>query len=66
MWLLYDVSDQLIDAKANANTRAVFSYLCETYGKYMLTGQVCDYDFDGPEFKAIHDVTGKRTAAFIQ
>ena len=59
---IYDVSDQLIDAKANANTRAVFSYLCETYGKYMLTGQVCDYGFDGPEFKAIHDVTGKYPA----
>ena len=59
---VYKVSDQLINPKADAAAKQLFSYLCDSYGKYTLAGQVCDYGLDGPEFKAIHDVTGKYPA----
>ncbi len=59
---VYKVSDQLINPNADAPTKKLFSYLCSSYGKYTLAGQVCDYGLDGPEFKAIHDVTGKYPA----
>lgn len=58
----YKVSDKLINPKADAAAKQLFSYLCESYGKYTLAGQVCDYGLDGAEFKAIHDVTGKYPA----
>ena len=59
---VYNVSDKLINPNADAAAKQLFSYLCDSYGKYTLAGQVCDYGLDGPEFKAIHDVTGKYPA----
>lgn len=59
---VYNVSDQLINPNADAAAQQLFSYLCDSYGKYTLSGQVCDYGLDGAEFKAIHDVTGKYPA----
>ena len=59
---VYKVSDQLINPDADASAKQLFSYLCDSYGKYTLAGQVCDYGLDGAEFKAIHDVTGKYPA----
>ena len=59
---VYKVSDQLINPKADAAAKQLFSYLCDSYGKYTLAGQVCDHGVDGPEFQAIHDVTGKYPA----
>ena len=59
---IYNVSDQLINPNADANTKALFSYLCDSYGKYTLSGQVCDYGLNGPEYQAIFEVTGKYPA----
>ena len=59
---VYKVSDQLINPNADANTKKLFSYLCESYGKYTLAGQVCDYGMEGNEFKSIYQVTGKYPA----
>ncbi len=59
---VYIVSNQLINPNADAAAQELFNYLCESYGKHTLAGQVCDYGLDGPEFKAIHDVTGKYPA----
>ena len=59
---VYDVSDQLIDKNANAETKELFSYLCESYGKYTLAGQVCNDGLNGDEFRSIYAVTGKYPA----
>jgi len=59
---VYDVSLTLINPNATENTKKLFTYLCESYGKYTLSGQVCDKGLDGPEIKAIHKVTGKYPA----
>ena len=59
---VYEVSPTLINPNADANTKALFSYLCESYGTYTLSGQVCNDGLNGPEFKAIHDATGKYPA----
>lgn len=59
---VYDVKDTLINPNSNAETQALFSYLCEGYGKQILSGQVADNGIDSDEFKAIYDVTGKTPA----
>lgn len=59
---VYDVSPTLINPNATEETRKLFAYLCSIYGKYTLSGQVCDKGLDGPEIKAIHEVTGKYPA----
>ena len=59
---VYDVSPTLINPNATENARKLYSWLCEIYGTYTLSGQVCDKGIKGPEFKAIHDVTGKYPA----
>ncbi|MBQ2930676.1 MAG: beta-mannosidase [Clostridia bacterium] len=59
---VYDVSPTLINPNATENTRKLYAYLCESYGKYTLSGQVCDKGLNGPEIKAIHKVTGKYPA----
>lgn len=59
---VYDISPTLINPNATENTRKLYSYLCDTYGKYTLSGQVCDKGINGPEIKAIHKVTSKYPA----
>ncbi len=59
---IYNVSDKLINENANAQTKALFSYLSESYGKYILSGQVCDDGLYGKEFTAIYNETGKYPA----
>lgn len=59
---VYQVSDVLSDSKATAETKALFSYLCDSYGKQVLAGQVCDNGMNGDEFKSIYEVTGKYPA----
>lgn len=59
---VYDVSPTLINPNATENTRQLYAYLCDAYGKYTLSGQVCDKGLNGPEIKAIHTVTGKYPA----
>lgn len=58
----YQVSDQLIDANATSETKALFSYLCKGYGKQVLSGQVADNGLQSDEFKSIYDVTGEKPA----
>jgi len=59
---VYRVSNQLINKNADAATKKLFEYLCDSYGKYTLAGQVCDNGTDGPEFRAIYEATGKYPA----
>lgn len=58
----YQVSNVLSDSEAIPETKALFSYLCEGYGKQVLAGQVCDNGMNGDEFKSIYEVTGKYPA----
>lgn len=59
---VYNVSNKLINPNADAAAQKLFNYLCESYGKYTLAGQVCNDGMDGDEFKAIYAVTGKYPA----
>ena len=58
----FEVSDELINPNANAETKALFTFLCDTYGKQVLSGQFADQGLDSDEFKAIKEVTGKTPA----
>ena len=59
---VYQVDAALINPNANEDAKKVFAYLCESYGKVTLSGQVCDYGALGPECRAIRSVTGKYPA----
>ncbi len=59
---IYKVDKVLVNKNANESTKALFKYLSESYGKYVLSGQVCDDGYNGREFTAIYNVTGKRPA----
>ena len=59
---VYDVSPALINPNATEEAKALFAYLCDSYGKVTLSGQVCDGGLNGTEIKAIERVTGKKPA----
>ncbi len=59
---VYNVENKLINPNADENTKKLFSYLCDSYGKYTLSGQVCNDGMNGDEFKAIYEATGKYPA----
>ena len=59
---IYNVKAELINPNATAETKALFKFLCDNYGEKILSGQVCDYGVNGPEFKAIKAETGKYPA----
>ena len=59
---IYEVSPKLINPDASAETKALYKFLCDNYGEKIISGQVCDYGVNGPEFKAIKAETGKYPA----
>jgi len=59
---VYEVSPTLINPNATEEAKKLYAYLCEVYGKYTLSGQVCDGGLTGREIKAIYNVTGKYPA----
>lgn len=59
---VYEVDATLINPNANEAAKKLFAYLCDSYGKVTLSGQVCDYGVLGPEMRAIHEITGKYPA----
>ena len=59
---IYNVSNRLVNENADKRTKDLFNYLCDCYGEYVLSGQVCDDGLYGKEFTAIHDVTGEYPA----
>lgn len=59
---VYEVSPTLVNPNATKEAQKLFTYLCDIYGKYTLSGQVCDQGLNGPEIKAIYNVTGKYPA----
>ncbi len=59
---VYNVSNTLINPNADANAQELFDYLCGSYGKYTLAGQVGNDGMNSPEFQAIYEATGKYPA----
>ena len=54
----YNVTSSLVNRNATANTKKLYSFLKDSYGKYVITGQQCDGGINGNEFKAIKKLTG--------
>lgn len=58
----YNVTSSLVNKNSTANTKKLYSFLKDSYGKYVITGQQCDGGINGNEFKAIKSLTGKTPA----
>lgn len=58
----YNVTSSLVNKNSTANAKKLYSFLKDSYGKYVITGQQCDGGINGNEFKAIKSVTGKTPA----
>ena len=54
----YNVTSSLVNKNSTANTKKLYSFLKDCYGKYVITGQQCDGGINGNEFKAIKNLTG--------
>lgn len=54
----YNVTSSLVNKNSTANTKKLYSFLKDSYGKYVITGQQCDGGINGTEFKAIKNLTG--------
>lgn len=54
----YNVTSSLVNKNSTANTKKLYSFLKDSYGKYVITGQQCDGGINGYEFKAIKNLTG--------
>lgn len=54
----YNVTSSLVNKNSTANTKKLYSFLKDSYGKYVITGQQCDGGINGNEFKAINNLTG--------
>ena len=59
---VYQVAPGLINPDAGAEALALYDTLRGYYGKAILSGQFCSQGADGPEMKAIYDLTGKYPA----
>ena len=55
---IYNVTSSLVNKNSTANTKKLYSFLKDSYGKYVITGQQCDGGINGNEFKAIKNLTG--------
>lgn len=54
----YNVTSSLVNKNSTAKTKKLYSFLKDSYGKYVITGQQCDGGINGTEFKAIKNLTG--------
>lgn len=59
---VYNVTAALVNKNSTAKTKKLYSYLCDSYGEYTLSGQFCDGGINGNEFRAIYNETGKHPA----
>ena len=62
---IFDVSPRLADPEATENARRLFSYLCDEYGKSILSGQYCDTGANGWENMKIAETNGGRYPAIL-
>lgn len=61
----YRVSAKLVNENATENARRLFSYLCDSYGKYILSGQYCDTGLSGWENRMLADQNGGKYPAIL-
>lgn len=54
----YNITSSLVNKNSTANTKKLYSFLKDSYGKYVITGQQCDGGINGNEFKAIKNLIG--------
>ncbi len=59
---VYEVTASLSDPDAFDNTKRLYRFLRDCYGKYTITGQYCDKGKFGTEMTLIHDQTGEYPA----
>lgn len=59
---VYDVSSKLSNPNADDNTKRLFQYFTDIYGKYTIAGQHSEGGFYGTEFQAIRKITDKSPA----
>lgn len=59
---IYNVPSTLVNPRADESARRLMRYLCDVYGKKVLTGQYADEGINSDEFKAIHDLTNEYPA----
>ena len=62
---IYNVSAKLVNPNASDNAKRLFSYLCDIYGKHILTGQQCDTGMMGWEMRVIAQNTGDKYPAVM-
>lgn len=55
---VFDVPASLVNSHATENTRRLFSFLLDSYGKYIISGQYCDTGMNGWENLRINEITG--------
>lgn len=63
----YEVSKQLSNPNASDRTKRLFSFMCDTYGKYIISGNYASETggiggIESREFKSIKSVTGEYPA----
>lgn len=59
---IFDVSAKLVNPNATDNAKRLMSYLCDTYGEYIISGQYCDTGMNGWENMMIYNNTGEYPA----
>lgn len=58
----YNVTSGLTNENASDNTKRLYSFLCDIYGKYSLAGQYAEKGRESSEFNKITAATGKSFA----
>lgn len=62
---VFEVSAKLVNEHADDNAKRLFSYLCDTYGSYIISGQYCDTGANGWENLQIAQENGGRYPAIL-
>lgn len=62
---IFQVSAKLVNENASDNARRLFSYLCDQYGKTILSGQYCDTGMNGWENLQISQNNGGKFPAIL-
>lgn len=62
---IYNIPAKLVNPNADDNTKRLFSYMCDIYGKDFLSGQYCDQGQFGHENACIWKTTGGKYPAVL-
>lgn len=62
---IFEVSPKLVNENASDNAKRLFSYLCDQYGKKIISGQYCDTGMNGWENLQISQNNGGKFPAIL-